>query len=124
MDGLNGDRAQAGRLCLRPPLGGMLMSIGGGGRAMALIEIREYIDARSLPSLLVIEQTAEAAEALGSNEFIEVVSTDPATVFDFMTWCQTTGNELIERSGDGGTYRFVVRGACDPRYERRLHARL
>jgi TusA-related sulfurtransferase len=30
-------------------------------------------------------------------------------VADFTAWSQATGNQLLEHTSDGGTYRFVIR---------------
>ena len=76
---------------------------------MAVVEIRQRVDARGLSCPMPIVKTAQAFKALGSGELIEVVATDPGSVKDFAAWCRVTGNELVEQSSDGAVYRFVIR---------------
>ena len=76
---------------------------------MPVMEIRQRVDARGLSCPMPIVKTAQAIKALESGEFIEVLATDPGSVKDFAAWARTTGNELVEQSGDGGVYCFVIR---------------
>jgi tRNA 2-thiouridine synthesizing protein A len=76
---------------------------------MAIVEIRQRVDARGLSCPMPIVKTAQAIKALGSGEFIEVLATDPGSVKDFAAWSRTTGNELVEQSSDGSVYSFVIR---------------
>jgi tRNA 2-thiouridine synthesizing protein A len=76
---------------------------------MAVIEIRERVDARGLSCPMPIVKTAQAIRTLGSGEFIEVLATDPGSVKDFAAWSRSTGNELVEQSTDGAVHRFVIR---------------
>ena len=76
---------------------------------MALIEIRDFVDARGTSSPLTIELAALALEALGAGECLEVIATDPAAVASVEAWCRVSGNLLVQRSGDGASYAFVIR---------------
>ena len=76
---------------------------------MAVVEIRQRVDARGLSCPMPIVKTAQAIKTINSGELIEVVATDPGSVKDFAAWSRATGNELTEQSSDGAVYRFVIR---------------
>jgi tRNA 2-thiouridine synthesizing protein A len=76
---------------------------------MAVVEIRQRVDARGLSCPMPIVKTAQAIKTISSGELIEVVATDPGSVKDFAAWSRATGNELVEQSSDGAVYRFVIR---------------
>jgi len=67
------------------------------------------LDLKGLSCPMPIAKTAQAIRDLKPGELIEALATDPGSVPDFAAWCTTTGNELVERSEDGGVYRFVIR---------------
>ena len=67
------------------------------------------LDLKGLSCPLPIVKTAKAMKELGSGDLLEVLATDPGSVPDFQAWAKSTGNELVERTDDGGVYRFVLR---------------
>jgi TusA-related sulfurtransferase len=75
---------------------------------MALIEIQEVVDARRRSSAELIAMVAGAMESTGSGGFVEAISTDPASVVDVAAWCGRTGHVIVDQSGDGATYSFVI----------------
>lgn len=76
---------------------------------MPVYEIAMLIDARGLTCPWPIDMTAQALRSVGPGDIVEVVATDADTVRDFAAWAGTTGNELLDSTSDGGTYRFVIR---------------
>ena len=76
---------------------------------MAVVQIRERVDARGLSCPMPIVKTALAIKTIASSDLLEVLATDPGSVKDFAAWARTTGNDLVEQSVDGGVYRFVLR---------------
>jgi tRNA 2-thiouridine synthesizing protein A len=76
---------------------------------MTMLSIETWVDARGLSCPMPIVKTAQAIRTVAPGALIEVLATDPGSVKDFAAWSRTTGNELIEQSADGGTYRFVLR---------------
>lgn len=42
---------------------------------------------------------------------LEILATDPGSVADFASFCRTTGNELLESTQDGDTFRFLIKRA-------------
>jgi len=67
------------------------------------------LDLKGLSCPLPIVKTAKAMKDLRSGDLLEVLATDPGSVPDFQAWAKSTGNELVERTDDGGVYRFVLR---------------
>jgi len=67
------------------------------------------LDASGLKCPLPVLRARKAMKALASGDLLEVLSTDPSSVEDFKNFCETTGDTLLERSEDAGTYRFLIR---------------
>ncbi len=76
---------------------------------MSTAEIATRVDARGLSCPMPIVKTAQAVKTVGPGSLIEVLATDPGSTKDFVAWSKTTGNEIVEQSADGGTFRFVIR---------------
>jgi TusA-related sulfurtransferase len=75
---------------------------------MALIEIHAVVDARRRSSAELVAMVADAMEAAGSGDFVEAISTDPSSVVEVAAWCRRAGHVIVDRSGDGATYSFVI----------------
>jgi len=73
------------------------------------LQIARTLDARGLSCPMPIVKTAQTIKAIAPGALLEVLATDPGSVKDFAAWSRTTGNELVEQTVDGGTYRFVLR---------------
>jgi tRNA 2-thiouridine synthesizing protein A len=71
--------------------------------------IAETLDMKGFACPLPITKTALAMHRLEPGDLLEVLATDPGSVPDFEAWCGVTGNELLERTEDGGVFRFVIR---------------
>lgn len=74
-----------------------------------LVEIAQTVDAKGLSCPMPIVKTAQAIKTVPTGAFIEVLATDPGSTKDFVAWCKSTGNELVDQSSDGTVYRFVIR---------------
>jgi TusA-related sulfurtransferase len=72
-------------------------------------EYAKQLDWSGLSCPLPIVKTAKEMKDLDSGALVEVVSTDPGSVPDFQAWSKATGNELVEQTSEGETYRFVLR---------------
>jgi len=46
---------------------------------------------------------------MGVGDLLAMLSDDPASDADMRSWCQISGNELVEVSREDGVYRFLVR---------------
>jgi len=71
--------------------------------------IAKTLDLKGLSCPLPIVKTAQAIKGLQSGEVLEALATDPGSVPDFIAWCRSTGNELVEQTTDDGVFRFVIR---------------
>ena len=69
----------------------------------------KQLDWSGLACPLPIAKTAKEMKDVDSGALVEVLATDPGSVPDFNAWAKTTGNELVEQTEEGGTYRFVLR---------------
>ncbi len=76
---------------------------------METVEITQTVDARGLACPMPIVRTAQAMKIVGAGAHLEVLATDPGSIKDFVAWCRSTGNELVDQSIDGAVYRFVIR---------------
>ena len=76
---------------------------------MATVEITQTVDAKGLSCPMPIVKTAQAIKTVASGAVIEVLATDPGSAKDFVAWCKSTGNELVDQSSDGTVFRFVIR---------------
>jgi tRNA 2-thiouridine synthesizing protein A len=76
---------------------------------MAIVEIAQTVDAKGLSCPMPIVKTAQAIKTVAPGAVIEVLATDAGSLKDFVAWCKSTGNELVDQSSDGTVYRFVIR---------------
>lgn len=67
------------------------------------------LDAKGLNCPLPILKAKKALKEVPSGGTLEVLATDPGAVADFAAFCRTTGNEIVEQSQDGDTFRFVIK---------------
>ena len=67
------------------------------------------VDAKGLNCPYPIMKAKQGIRGLESGETLEILSTDPASVRDFESFCRSTGNQLLE-SGEvpDGSFRFVI----------------
>ena len=67
------------------------------------------LDAKGLNCPLPIMKAKKSIRALQLGDTLEVLSTDPASIRDFQSFCKATGNQLLETEEEsGGVYRFVI----------------
>jgi tRNA 2-thiouridine synthesizing protein A len=76
---------------------------------MPTLSISHTIDARGLSCPMPIVKTAQVCRVVAADSLVELLATDPGSTKDVAAWCRATGNELVEQSIDGSTYRFVIR---------------
>ena len=67
------------------------------------------LDAQGLNCPLPILKAKKALKDLPTGSMLRVLSTDPGSVADFQAFCRTTGNELLESTQDGKTYKFLIK---------------
>ena len=69
----------------------------------------QVLDAKGLNCPLPIIKTKKMLKEVPAGGTLEVLATDPGSVADFDAFCRTTGNTMVEKSADGGVYRFVIK---------------
>jgi len=73
------------------------------------ITVTQTLDLKDLSCPMPIVKTAQAIKALQSGDVLEALATDPGSVPDFIAWCRSTGNELMEQTKEADVFRFVIR---------------
>ena len=76
---------------------------------MPTLAISHTIDARGLSCPMPIVKTAQACRVVPAGSVVELLATDPGSTKDVSAWCRATGNELLDQTVDGSTYRFLIR---------------
>jgi tRNA 2-thiouridine synthesizing protein A len=69
----------------------------------------KHIDCMGLFCPMPIVKTREAIQGMRPGELLAMLSDDPASDADLRSWCQITGNDLLEVSRQAGVFRFLVR---------------
>jgi tRNA 2-thiouridine synthesizing protein A len=72
----------------------------------------QTLDAKGLNCPLPILKARKALKDVPEGGTLEILATDPGSVADFEAFCRQTGNELVEQSEDGGTFRFLIKKAA------------
>jgi tRNA 2-thiouridine synthesizing protein A len=67
------------------------------------------LDVKGLACPLPVLKAKKALSGLPKGATLEVLSTDPGSVDDFIAFSESTGNALLEHSESGGVYRFLLR---------------
>lgn len=76
---------------------------------MSDVQEPNTLDARGLNCPLPILRTRKTLKAMTDGDVLVVVATDPGSVKDMASFCNQTGNELVESLQQGDDYRFVIR---------------
>ena len=70
------------------------------------------LDATGLKCPLPVLRARKAMKGVAGGGVLEVKATDPGAVKDFQSFCETTGDELLEwREEPAGVYVFRIRKA-------------
>ena len=68
------------------------------------------LDARHLKCPLPILKSKRALADVPVDGTLEVLATDPGSPDDFVAFCDSTGNELLDSGiADDGAFRFIIR---------------
>jgi len=68
----------------------------------------EVLDASGLNCPLPILKTKKALQKMDAGQILEVISTDAGSVKDIESFCNQTGNRLMEMIEIEGKYIFTV----------------
>ena len=69
----------------------------------------KVLDAKGLNCPVPILKTKKMLKEVPIGGTLEVLATDPGAVADFVAFCRTTGNELLESGQSDDVYRFVIK---------------
>ena len=67
------------------------------------------LDTKGLKCPLPVLRARKAMKPLDAGAVIEIHATDPSSVQDFQSFCQTTGDELLESEEADGVFVFRIR---------------
>jgi len=67
------------------------------------------LDASGLICPLPVLKARKALKAVAIGDVLEVVATDPGAAKDFPSFCETTGNTLVETLPEGAATVFRIR---------------
>ena len=81
--------------------------MSGEGASMADL----VLDTKGLKCPLPVLRARKAMKPLDAGAVIEIHATDPSSVQDFQSFCQTTGDELLESAEADGVFVFRIRKA-------------
>jgi tRNA 2-thiouridine synthesizing protein A len=70
-----------------------------------------HLDTKGLKCPLPVLRARKAMKSLAAGDLLEVESTDPSSVQDFQSFCETTGDELVAWHETAGVYSFQIRKA-------------
>jgi len=72
-------------------------------------QITKSMDTSGKCCPMPIVETNKAIKSLQTGDVLEIIATDPGTQTDIPSWCDRTGNELIETQTGQGQYRYLIR---------------
>jgi len=67
------------------------------------------LDVRNQSCPLPIVRAAQKIKELETGDVLEILATDRGALSDVPSWCDTTGNQLLEKGEEDGVFRFLVR---------------
>ena len=70
----------------------------------------QTLDATGLNCPLPVLKAKKSIKSLETGQTIQILSTDPGSVRDFDSFCQATGNELLEsKTESNGVFSFIIK---------------
>lgn len=74
-----------------------------------IMQADQSLDCKGLSCPMPIIKLAKTIKKMGCGEVLEMLGTDPGSKTDVPAWCEKTGNEMLEQSEDGGTFKFYIK---------------
>lgn len=71
----------------------------------------ESLDSRGMRCPRPIVEMAKRMRKMEAGQVLELLADDPVAKRDVPNWCQTTGNEFLERKDEDSFFRFFVKKA-------------
>ena len=76
-----------------------------------MTNVAEKLDARGMNCPLPILKTRKAINQIKIGDILEVTATDPGSVKDMASFCEQTGNRLVESNESSDGYVFLIEKA-------------
>jgi len=76
-----------------------------------MTDFKQELDMRNLSCPMPVMKAKKALKLMASGEVLYVVATDPASVDDFATLIDSTGDTMVEQSEARGEYNFYIQKA-------------
>jgi tRNA 2-thiouridine synthesizing protein A len=77
--------------------------------AMGSTEAVSQVDARGLVCPMPTIRLGQAIRKVEIGQLVEMWTDDPGSKENMAAWCKNTGHELVDRSAEDGTFKYVVR---------------
>lgn len=74
-----------------------------------MVTADKSIDCKGLSCPEPILHTKMAINEMTSGQILEMVATDPGSVSDMDAWARRTGNEIVDKSEESGTFRYLIK---------------
>ena len=74
-------------------------------------EFDEELDTSGLNCPMPVMRTKKTLKKMEAGKVLHVIATDPASAEDIPDLLDTTGDSIVDKSQDGGTYHFYIRKA-------------
>jgi len=69
----------------------------------------EVLDAKGDVCPMPILKTKKAMDKLSPGQVLLMQSTDPGSHQDLVSWCERTGNELLQKEESDGVFSYYVK---------------
>ena len=76
---------------------------------MSKLTVTRQLDTSGKCCPMPIVETNVAMKTIHSGEVLEIVATDPGTRTDIPSWCERTGNILVDTNETDGVLHYYVR---------------
>ena len=71
--------------------------------------VDHIVDAQGLNCPLPVLRAKKGLRQVPIDGTMQVLATDPGAVADFVAFCETTGNELLDSREQDGVYSFLIK---------------
>ncbi len=75
---------------------------------MTELKVTSTLDTSGKCCPMPMVETNKAMRVLAAGDILEIIATDPGTRNDIPSWCERTGNHLLETREDDKVYRYYV----------------
>lgn len=81
---------------------------------MTQIKVDQTVDTSGKCCPMPMVETNAAINAMQTGQVLEIIATDPAIKWDLPSWCERTGNAILDQTEASGTLRYYIRkGGAD-----------